>query len=142
MKLRRITTAAAAVVLTSTAFVSPAQAQGLDPIDEVLNNLTCGQVFDGIHFLALYEDDHDLSKTTRSELSRNIRDLNQSELSTFFAGVLNPIELSLVQSQIANSVAGKALDCGFVDEDPATLRGSSPPLDGLPLLEALSSKFV
>lgn len=142
MQLRHLIATAAATALTTAGVAAPAQAQGLKYVDQVLNNLPCGQVFDRIHFLDLYEDDHDSVETTRSELAQNIKELSLPELSAFFSGIFYPRDLILAQSQIADRTADKALKCGFVAEDPAIPLGSSQTINNLPMPETLSSEFA
>lgn len=141
MKLRRIITTAAVAALTAASFAAPAQAQGLKYIDKVLDNLTCGQVFDRIHFLDLYEEDHDSTETTRNELAQNISELSLAELSVFYSDIFSLGDLIFVQSQTAEKTADKALECGFVAEDPTIAPGSSQLLNDLPVLASLSSEF-
>lgn len=141
MKLRRTITTAAAVALTATAFAAPAQAQGLKYIDEMLDNLTCGQVFDRIEFLDLYEADHDSAETTRNELAQNINELSLAELSVFYSDIFYPHDLIFAHSPTAEKTADKALKCGFVAEDPIIAPGSPQLFHDLPVLVALSSEF-
>lgn len=141
MKFRRTIATAAVAALTATSFAAPAQAQGLKYVDELLDNLTCGQVFDRIRFLDLYEEDHDSAETTRNELAQNINELSLAELSAFYSDIFYPRDLIFVQSQTAEKTADKALECGFVAEDPVITPRSPQLLNDLPVLATLSSEF-
>lgn len=143
MKLRRFGATVAATTLALTVFTAPATAQAQDIgaiADGILQQVGCDELDLGLDTTGVYGDDHADSPTTRAELIRNINQLGNEEIAD--ALPVPGLPVGLVKNQIANAVADRALECGWIVENPQLPFGSSQIFDALPMLELLSSEFV
>lgn len=139
MKIRRIAATAGAIALTATAFAAPANAQGFDFVDAIIDGVPCPALDQGLITAGAYEADHAEDTTTRNELAQNLRDLSDEA----FGEVIGNVQFAnLIKVQYSGKVADRAQTCNLVVEDPELPFGSSQLFDNLPMLEALSSEFA
>lgn len=138
MKLRRIAATAAAAALTATAFAVPAQAQGINLVEDVIETMNCRDLDTALKTIDAYEPDHAENKTTRNELANNLNELSDDTLGDLVGGLPGT---GLLVRQYTGAIADKALKCEHVAENPELPFGSSQIVDNLPMLEALSSEL-
>ncbi|AGF71975.1 hypothetical protein [Corynebacterium halotolerans] len=132
MKLRNLLATAGATVIAATALAPAASAQNLG--EEFIADLNCDHLETALTTLDFVDED-----TTRNELAAEIREFGDIEID------LGPLPSVVVQAYYAGQIADRALECGIVDEDPASPFAASSEflenlgLPGVPELQALSS---
>lgn len=111
MKIRSLAAAAGTLVLASTAFAAPAMAQ----TDDAPPAWQCEALDSFLTDQDLYEDDHELFRTTESELEENVAEFGEAAIGELLLAL--PF-LETGNDRVAANTASFALDCDLVKEDP------------------------